>query len=256
MPDSHTIHHAYLYSGPTGSGKTKAILEQASKLLESRPDRLDSHPDFFRTRLAEDKKEISVSEIKTFTRMLSSTPVVSSRRVGVLEDGDTMSLHAANALLKTLEEPRGSTVIFIAARDKTKILDTILSRVVEVVVTQSANVRSETPEEQQARDVATQVLASAKHGRLLGLEKQYEKQEVHLLLGAFEKLLRDNMLRAYGLFDMVTDSTSPQGETKGAVPPTMWNVYFSVIEKCRQALERNAVPKTVLENCILSLPQV
>jgi DNA polymerase-3 subunit delta' len=129
--------HAYLFAGPLGSGKMEASLAFAQALLcqKGGADGCDTcvrvahgtHPDFHIVTpvgvsgyLAEQIKELIASA--------SMAPVRAKRKVYLLTRADQLSGHAANALLKTLEEPPDNTVFILMARNRDAVLDTIVSR--------------------------------------------------------------------------------------------------------------------------------
>lgn len=70
---------------------------------------------------------IRLEQVREVTDFLSRSPLIASRKVVVLEQAETMPEVAANALLKTLEEPGRATIILIASAD-TALLSTIVSR--------------------------------------------------------------------------------------------------------------------------------
>jgi DNA polymerase-3 subunit delta' len=159
------LHHAWLLTGPRGVGKASFARAAALRLLAeaSGPDPggqgLDvdpehriaklfaakSHPDF---RLVErepwkqdeiipeiDRKgdeplarNIRVKQIRMLDRVLSVSPSLSSRRAIVIDSADDMERGAANALLKSLEEPPAGTVFFLVSHMPGRLLPTIRSR--------------------------------------------------------------------------------------------------------------------------------
>ncbi|MDQ2809411.1 MAG: DNA polymerase III subunit delta' [Chloroflexota bacterium] len=74
-------------------------------------------------------KELSISTIRSVQGSLALRPYEGRWRVAVVEDADTMSLAAANALLKTLEEPPPYAVLLLLAADANDLPPTIVSRV-------------------------------------------------------------------------------------------------------------------------------
>jgi DNA polymerase-3 subunit delta' len=86
------------------------------------------HPDLHLVTRAEDKSEISIDQVRELQRQLALSPMEARRRVAVLVDFDEASDGAANALLKTLEEPAGETVLLVTARAAEAVLPTIVSR--------------------------------------------------------------------------------------------------------------------------------
>ena len=132
-----TPSHAYLLHGPAGSGKRDAARAVAAELLaRGAPD-----PEGVRTRVAHgthpDLTWVTPSGAHEMLRRdvdeavvaaASHTPFEAAYRVFVLERADTMNDEAANALLKTLEEPADYVVLLLLTDRLTQVLPTIASR--------------------------------------------------------------------------------------------------------------------------------
>lgn len=147
-----TVAHAYLFAGPEGVGKELVARTFAASLLcERRPDgpcgvcspctraAHGSHPDLitvWRTRLEQKNKEwvetvvqfITIDRIREVSKVARYSPVEAQQRVFLVLEADTMNEPAANALLKTLEEPVSSTVFVLITARPHLLLQTILSR--------------------------------------------------------------------------------------------------------------------------------
>ncbi len=128
------ISHAYLFWGPAGVGKFTTALEMArAVILGSDPPgevywREGVHPDFKLIEKAEKKSMIGIEQIiHEIEPWLALKPYRSKRRVVIIKDAHLLSLPAANALLKTLEEPPPYAVIILVA-DENNLLETIISR--------------------------------------------------------------------------------------------------------------------------------
>ncbi len=136
--------HAFLFVGPEGIGKRAFALRLAQALLcERTPEaELDpcgrcpaclqvmagTHPDLLQVATPEDKHELPIRVIRDLCIDLGLKPMSGRRKVAIIDDADDLNDEAANAFLKTLEEPPpGSTLILIGTSAEGQ-LDTILSR--------------------------------------------------------------------------------------------------------------------------------
>ncbi len=134
--------HAILITGPESVGKmTLARLLSAALLckagLEERPcgqciscRKIESgnHPDFMLVDLEEGKQKLSVDAIREVERFLFLTPIESEYKVALINTFELATEEAANALLKTLEEPPAYGKLIVLATDADLLLPTIVSR--------------------------------------------------------------------------------------------------------------------------------
>ena len=74
------------------------------------------------------KKNISVGQVREFIRTLSMSSFLNSYKIGIVKHAEDLSLEAANALLKTLEEPKAKVIIILVAVDTAALAPTIVSR--------------------------------------------------------------------------------------------------------------------------------
>lgn len=119
------VGHAYLFTGPVHSEKKETALWLAKRLG-------CQNPDITQITVLEDKQEISIEQIRELKRYLSLSPHSSPCKAAIIENAEKMTSEAANALLKTLEEPKGNTVLILITNVPSALLDTIISRCEEI----------------------------------------------------------------------------------------------------------------------------
>lgn len=124
-----------LLVGPEGVGRRFSVLAAAREAF-TRGDansfhgvQLDrgAHPDFIVVQ-APELKDIGIDQIREVIEQASFLPMLAERRYVVIEGVDAMTMPAANAFLKTLEEPHLSTQFFLLAEKASEVLPTIRSR--------------------------------------------------------------------------------------------------------------------------------
>jgi DNA polymerase III subunit delta' len=125
------VSHAYLFHGPPGVGKRTVARRFGAALVAGGDPSAENralrglHPDL--TEVSLEGAFTTIGQVRQVVRLASSRPFEGARRVFVLE-ADTLNVQAANALLKTLEEPEGETVFLLVAASREGVMPTILSR--------------------------------------------------------------------------------------------------------------------------------
>lgn len=120
------VAHGYLIAGPRSVGKTRLVDWFVRELVRGEPA---THPDVTSVRRADEKSEIAVAQIRALRERLAMSSLLGGWKVAIIENAEELSLEAANALLKTLEEPTPRTVIFLIAKDASALPATVRSRV-------------------------------------------------------------------------------------------------------------------------------
>jgi DNA polymerase-3 subunit delta' len=138
--------HAWLFTGPPGSGRSNAALAFAAALQceqggcgecpSCHQVSVGSHPDVRVTRT--EKLSIGVKEIRDLVRSSALAPAGRRWQILVIEDADRLTEQAANALLKAIEEPTERTVWMLCAPTVEDVLPTIRSRMRLVVLSTPA----------------------------------------------------------------------------------------------------------------------
>jgi len=134
--ESQEMTHAWIFTGPPGSGRSSAAIAFAQALVcanngcgtcnECRSAANGAHPDVELIRT--EGLSIKVEEVRELLTRVSWAPSMGGWRVVVMEDADRLTESAANALLKAIEEPGTRTVWLLCAPTLHDILPTIRSR--------------------------------------------------------------------------------------------------------------------------------
>lgn len=134
--ESQEMTHAWLFTGPPGSGRSNAATSFAAALvcsdggcgtcIDCATVKDGTHADVESMRT--EGLSIKIDDIRELVLRASWSPSVANFRVVIIEDADRLTESAANALLKAIEEPNQQTVWLLCAPSTTDVLPTIRSR--------------------------------------------------------------------------------------------------------------------------------
>lgn len=140
-----TISHSYMFIGTKGIGKKEFAKEFAKGILCTKEqDKLcgncksciefvnSNNPDYYEIGLAEEENSIKIETIRQMQKRIQELPIVSERKVYIIDDSEYLTKDAQNCLLKTLEEPPEFVTIILIVSNENKILNTIKSRCLKI----------------------------------------------------------------------------------------------------------------------------
>lgn len=142
MGSANQLHHAWLFTGPPGSGRSELAFAFAAALVC--PDggcaecnaclmvRVGNHPDV--QILNTERVQISIDEVSEFIEKSEQMPALANYRIMIVEDADRMAERTSNLLLKSLEEPPKGTIWMLCAPSEADLLPTIRSRVRRIML--------------------------------------------------------------------------------------------------------------------------
>lgn len=141
--------HAYLFSGPAHLGKGLIAENFIASILCQDYHRQNNkegqnlpcgecvfcqqfkrgiHPDVYFLKKEEDKKNISVEQVREMHKFLSLSSFLNSYKIALIANAQDLNESAQNALLKVLEEPTPKTILILIVNDYNLLLPTIVSR--------------------------------------------------------------------------------------------------------------------------------
>ncbi len=139
---NNTVSHSYLFIGQDGIGK-KLFAKEFAKMELCLDDNnacdkcsscikfnSDNNPDF--VIIKPDGNSIKISQIRDMQDNVYKKPIVSNKKLFIIDDSDKMTEEAQNSLLKTLEEPPEYITIILITSNENKLLNTIRSRCLKI----------------------------------------------------------------------------------------------------------------------------
>lgn len=139
---NNAISHSYMFVGQEGIGKKLFAKELAKMELCLKDNKAcnqcgscikfnsENNPDF--VLLEPDGNSIKISQIREMQENVYKKPIISNKKVFIIDDSDKMTEEAQNSLLKTLEEPPGYITIILITSNENKLLNTIKSRCLKI----------------------------------------------------------------------------------------------------------------------------
>ncbi|HSX19671.1 MAG TPA: DNA polymerase III subunit delta' C-terminal domain-containing protein [Gammaproteobacteria bacterium] len=139
---ANALPHAWIFSGADSAALLKEANEFTQWLLCNNKHAnvacgsckachlfsAQTHPDFCNITPQQDKTSITIDAMRSVADFAVGKPQLSQCKVVLLYPADAMPVQSANALLKTLEEPRGATIFLLLTRHPELLLKTIVSR--------------------------------------------------------------------------------------------------------------------------------
>lgn len=202
--------HAYLLHGPQGIGKRALAERLMALLLCQRPSdrqacgqcksclllKAGSHPDNFVLEPEEAEKPIKVDQVRELVAFVVQTAQQGGRKVVLIEPVEVMNVNASNALLKSLEEPSGDTVLLLVSHQPSRLLPTIRSRCQQIACTQPTPTQSEAwladalPDVEPGERQELLVLGAGSPLTALSLHARSVREQRALVTEGIKKLLK------------------------------------------------------------------
>ena len=194
------ILHSYLFLGTEGIGK-RMLAEKFARAILCKENGKDyctckscicfdgnNHPDY--SLINREGETIKIEKIREITKKVIEKPIVSERKVYIINDSDKMTKEAQNCLLKTLEEPPDFVTLILISANENLLLNTIKSRCMKLKFQDisSEELKKFAIEKLQYKDISDNMLKSF-GGSIGRAEKLKENNENYRGIEEFTRLL-------------------------------------------------------------------
>ncbi len=281
------LHHAYLFVGRAELGKRTVAEYIAKQQFGEVTKSLETNPDFFLLKRGVDdktgktQKNISIEQVHELRHFLQGKPFLHKKKVAIIDDAELLSRGAMNALLKTLEEPRGDAMISLIATNEHVLLETIRSRCQTIYFHPVASAEIEAymlSHDIDSRLAAEMALhATGLPGRAIAWSTDadsyewYTKEIVrcekllgkpfHAQLALVEDLFgkkddhiatRATLVRVLSIWQQVFRNTYTQETSATSARYDIVQTY-EAIEQAKKGLTQNVHPRMLIEHILLTL---
>lgn len=194
---SNLLGHSYIFQGTEGIGKVLFAKSFAKEILcENRNScnncksciMFDSsnHPDFMIVNAEE--TIIKIEDIRELIKKVIEKPIISKKKVYIINDADKMTKDAQNCLLKTLEEPPEYVTIILISSNENLLLPTIKSRCTKISFKKLSNYEINEYIKLKNKEEFKEEFIDLCNGSIKKLERIISNKEVYI---SIEKLFRE-----------------------------------------------------------------
>jgi DNA polymerase III subunit delta' len=259
--EQNRLAHAYLISGPIGSGKRSLAAQIASTVNGTKPDDVftTSAREVFVAEPESKSRKIVIEQIRALEHTLQMRAAPGRRKVAIIAEADRLQPQAANAFLKTLEEPPENSLLLLLSALPEALPDTIISRCIpiQLVPPDKKNAGHDDELLEVLRDVAREKTWNVQHAyglaqsllRLLGGIREEIKGENAEALKQEEARYRNSTDGAWleereDYYKALTESMYVQ--RRSALIETLF-VWWSEILRAKSEIKRRDFPRSEKE---------
>ena len=272
--------HSYLFIGTDGIGK-KLIAKEFAKMLlcDAHSEKESSgtycnkcksciefssnnNPDFFI--IEPDGNSIKIEQIREMQRKIIEEPIISKKKVYIIDNSDKMTKEAQNALLKTLEEPPQFVVIILIGANENNFLTTIKSRcnIIKFKNIPDEEIQKYLEEKYQIKNLETNMI-KAFGGSIGKAEVLREKQELYQsVYNSIDKIEKLDLIDMLKQADIIYKSQEDKFEILEYINVILFeksktNLQYlngiEIVEDTKERLKANSNYNMCIDNMLFSL---
>ncbi len=267
--ESNQLSHAYLFTGQDGIGKKVFAIEFAKyincngqekpcgKCINCQMIEKNSYPEcMFLSATDKDEKfgdggEIKISKIREAQNFLSYKSYYGSFKIVIIDDAEKMNQEAQSCFLKTLEEPKGKTLIILISSKPDMLLPTIFSRCQTIKFSKPKDLpknKEKSEKEQEILNVLLPIINSDFAEKFKYVKSiDFDKQKASEILGVLQKYFRNLLLAEVGFDEGTVKATKKYSISK------IKNIINLIEDINNKLLFTTANPKLALEILLMEV---
>lgn len=265
--------HSYMFVGQSGIGKMLYAKEFSKRAMCLNREEIcnkcksclefdnNNHPDFFV--IEPDGNSIKIEQIRELTNKIIEKPIVSEKKIYIINNAYLMTREAQNCLLKTLEEPPEFAIIILIVENEGNILNTIKSRCTKIYFENISDIEMKKLLEKKygTLDLSDNMLKSF-NGSMEKATKIMENKEfynkIENIFSNIEKTSRISLLNN----DEIYKNKENIDEILDYINIIFWNKLqenqkyincFNIVQEARNRLARNANFDMTIDNMLIKI---
>ena len=268
--------HSYMFSGREGIGKklfAKIFAKMILCLSEDKPCNAckscisfegENHPDFMQIN-ADDGKSIKIEQIRLMQEKVVEKPIISDKKVYIINDAELLTKEAQNCLLKTLEEPPEYVIIILIVSNESKILNTVKSRCVKIEFEKISDEEINNYLEKQGISKLTNIMLKQCDGSLkMALNIGEKTEEYNTLEKIINNMEKENIAAIWNNAEILYKSQDEIFDYLDYINVILYNKLLKInkisyvnciekVEKIKKNLLANANYNMCIDNLLLEL---
>ena len=266
--------HSYLFAGASGIGK-KLIAREFAKMILCEGEHkycnkckscieFDSknNPDF--QEIIPDGANVKIDQIRQMQSKVYESPIISRKKVYIIDDADLMTKEAQNCLLKTLEEPPEFVTIILIGSNESNFLSTIKSR---CIILNFENIDSNSimsfMKENFPKDNISENIIDAANGSIGKAILLKDKQELYASIDKiFNNIENLNLIDTLNTADIIYKSQEDKYDILEYINIILfkklkYNINYintiSIVEDAKKRLKANSNYNMTIDNLIMTI---
>lgn len=272
--NSNKCSHSYLFVGTSGIGKKLIAREYAKMLLCESDEKYcnkcksclefnsGNNPDF--QEIVPDGSNVKIDQIRQIQAKVFETPIISKKKVYIIDDADLMTKEAQNCLLKTLEEPPQFATIILIGSNESNFLSTIKSRCITIKFEEinKKDIKNFLIENFLQENISDNIIEAANGsiGKSIALK---DKQELYVSIDKiFNNIENSDLIDTLNIADIIYKSQEDKYDIleyiniilfKKAQKDLRYINTINIVEETKKRVRANSNYNMTIDNLIMTI---